>query len=88
MESKKMKISFLPKIKDLYQGSSDPGSDISSDDEPSHDEEETVTKPKKRGVVDDDPLSAVLARFFSVKVGNDVKSIAQILEEINQKLDV
>lgn len=49
-----------------------------------HENEESRKQP--RDVEDDDPLSAVLSKFFTVRVNGRVKSIAQILEEINQTM--
>ena len=76
---------------------SDDVSDLSSDDECTtrkdydKDEYDDVvfskrSKKKEAETESEDPLSNVLARFFSVRLGETTKSIAQILEEINQKL--
>lgn len=46
-------------------------------------EDEPLAKPDKNIK---DPLSAVLEQFFTVRVNNKRKSIAEILEEINQTM--
>ena len=49
---------------------------------------EPESESESEKTIETDPLSAVLARFFEVRVNGVTKSIAEILQEINCKLNL